>query len=289
MTLLGPDRPSPSRSGRPAGDPGDPAGSRAVVRVAAVGDIHLGEDCAGLLRPAFEALPDCADVLLLAGDLTRHGTVAEARVVAGEIVSLGVPVVAVLGNHDHHSDEPEEVSRVLRDAGAHVLEGDSVVLPVAGHKVGVAGVKGFCGGFVGRSAGEFGEPEMKAFVRTTRRSAESLAGALGGLARHGCAVRVALTHFSPVPDTLAGEPPEIHPFLGSYLLAEAIDAEGADLAVHGHAHLGTEHGMTAGGVRVRNVAQPVIDHAFALYRLPLDGGPGARTGPAGLVGRYGTH
>ncbi|MFF9342461.1 MULTISPECIES: metallophosphoesterase [unclassified Streptomyces] len=267
MTLLGPERTER-----------EPA-----VRIAAVGDIHLGEDCAGLLRPAFEALPDCADLLLLAGDLTRHGSVAEAEVVAGEIAGLGVPVVAVLGNHDHHGDTPDEVTGVLRDAGAHVLEGESTVLPVAGHKVGVAGAKGFCGGFLGRSAGEFGEPEMKAFVRTARRSAERLGHALGELAEHGCAVRIALTHFSPVPDTLAGEPLEIYPFLGSYLLAEAIDSHGADLAVHGHAHLGTEHGMTAGGVRVRNVAQPVIDHAFALYRLPLDG---HRARPAAPTARY---
>ncbi|MFF3075452.1 metallophosphoesterase, partial [Kitasatospora sp. NPDC057936] len=65
-------------------------------------------------------------------------------------------------------------------------------------------------------------------------------------------------------------PPEIYPFLGSYLLAEAIDAAGADLAVHGHAHLGTERGFTACGVRVRNVAQPVIGRAFAVYRLHGD-------------------
>ncbi|MFF6772376.1 metallophosphoesterase [Streptomyces sp. NPDC012637] len=253
-----------------------PSAADAAVRVAAVGDIHLGEDCEGLLRTAFAGLPDCADLLLLAGDLTRHGTAVEAEVVAGEVRGLGVPVVAVLGNHDYHSGEEAEVTRVLRDAGVAVLEGEAVVLSVAGHKVGVAGAKGFCGGFVGRSAGEFGEPEMKAFVRTTRLSAERLTAALGDLAVGGCALRIALTHFSPVPDTLAGEPLEIYPFLGSYLLAEAIDSAGADLSVHGHAHLGTEHGMTAGGVRVRNVAQPVIGRAFALYHLHPDGhgGPG---------------
>ncbi|WP_164873137.1 metallophosphoesterase family protein, partial [Streptomyces resistomycificus] len=103
---------------------------------------------------------------------------------------------------------------------------------------------------------------MKEFVRYTRRSADSLHSALRELDEEGCEVRVALTHFSPVADTLAGEPPEIFPFLGSYLLAEAIDTAGADLSVHGHAHMGTEHGMTAGGVRVRNVAQPVIRRAF---------------------------
>ena len=148
-----------------------------------------------------------------------------------------------------------------------VLEGEATVVQCAGNRVGIAGTKGFGGGFVGRSAGEFGEPVMKEFVRTTRRSADSLHAALKELDDQDCAVRVALTHFSPVADTLAGEPPEIHPFLGSYLLAEAIDTAGADLAVHGHAHLGTEHGMTSGGVRVRNVAQPVIRRAFNVYQL----------------------
>ncbi|MGJ7420200.1 metallophosphoesterase [Streptomyces cinereoruber] len=257
----------------------------AVVRVAAVGDIHLSPDCRGLLRPSFETLPLCADVLLLAGDLTRHGTVSEAEVVADEVRDLGVPVVAVLGNHDYHSDREADIARVLTDAGVAVLEGDRTVLPVDGGRLGIAGTKGFCGGFAGRSAGEFGEREMKDFVRTTRRAAEGLHEALSDLS--DCEARIALTHFSPVPDTLAGEPVEIYPFLGSYLLAEAIDGAGADLAVHGHAHLGTEHGMTAGGVRVRNVAQPVIGKAFALYHLPLTRTPehsGARDAP-GRAGR----
>ncbi|WP_370665204.1 metallophosphoesterase [Streptomyces sp. IBSBF 2507] len=240
------------------------------IRVAAVGDIHMGPDSEGLLRPAFETLSDCADLLLLAGDLTRHGTPQEARVVAREVRDLPVPVVAVLGNHDHHDERPEEVTAILRDAGVTVLEGEATVVECGGRRVGIAGAKGFGGGFVGRSAGEFGEPVMKEFVRTTRRSADSLHAALKELDQRDCAARVALTHFSPVADTLAGEPPEIHPFLGSYLLAEAIDTAGADLAVHGHAHLGTEHGMTAGGVRVRNVAQPVIRRAFNVYRLGGD-------------------
>ncbi|MFJ4323130.1 metallophosphoesterase [Streptomyces tricolor] len=239
-----------------------------MIRVAAVGDIHMGPESQGTLRPSFETLPGCADVLLLAGDLTRHGTPEEAAIVAREIKDLGVPVVAVLGNHDHHDERPEEVTAILRDAGAHVLEGQGVVVGVDGARIGVAGTKGFGGGFVGRCAGEFGEPLMKEFVRYTRRCADGLHGALKDLDERDCDVRIALTHFSPVPDTLAGEPLEIYPFLGSYLLAEAIDTGGADLAVHGHAHAGTEHGMTSGGVRVRNVAQPVIGQAFHVYHLP---------------------
>ncbi|MGW2385592.1 metallophosphoesterase family protein [Streptomyces sp. NPDC001658] len=238
-----------------------------MIRVAAVGDIHMGPDSQGLLRPAFDTLPDCADLLLLAGDLTRHGTPEEARVVAQEVRGLPVPVVAVLGNHDHHDEQPEKVTGILQEAGVAVLEGEGAVLECGGTRVGVAGTKGFGGGFVGRSAGEFGEPLMKEFVRYTRRSADALRTALEDLGKQDCEVRVALTHFSPVADTLAGEPPEIYPFLGSYLLAEAIDTAGADLSVHGHAHAGTEHGMTAGGVRVRNVAQPVIRRAFNVYQL----------------------
>lgn len=250
-----------------------------MIRVAAVGDIHLGPDGAGLLRPAFDTLGDHADLLLLAGDLTRHGTAREARVVAGEVAALAVPVVAVLGNHDYQSDEEEAVTRELTDAGVHVLEGDGVLLDVGGTRVGVAGTKGFCGGFAGRSGSEFGEPEMKAFIRHSRTCAEGLATALHALRDGGSTLRIALTHYAPVPDTLAGEPPEIYPFLGSYHLAEAIDAAGADLAVHGHAHLGTEHGMTAGGVHVRNVAMAVIDRAFAVYHLAPDGA--GRTDGAG--------
>lgn len=254
-----------------------------MIRIAAVGDIHLGPDSRGLLRPAFDTLPECADVLLLAGDLTRHGTVGEARVVADEIRGLGVPVVAVLGNHDHHDDRPGEVMSLLRDAGARVLEGEGTVVDTGGARIGVAGTKGFGGGFPGRSAGEFGEPVMKEFVRHSRECADGLRTALERLAGEECDARVALTHYSPVPETLAGEPLEIYPFLGSYLLAEAIDTAGADLAVHGHAHAGTEHGMTTGGVKVRNVAQPVIGRAFHVYHLPVrervGSGPGAR--PAG--------
>jgi len=238
-----------------------------VIRVAAVGDIHMGADSQGLLRPAFDTLPDCADLLLLAGDLTRHGTPEEAGVVAREVRGLAVPVVAVLGNHDHHDEQPEKVTEILQDADVTVLEGQATVFDCAGTRVGVAGTKGFGGGFVGRSAGEFGEPLMKEFVRYSRRCADGLRESLDELRERGCEARVALTHFSPVADTLAGEPLEIYPFLGSYLLAEAIDTGGADLAVHGHAHMGTEHGTTAGGVRVRNVAQPVIRRAFNVYQL----------------------
>ncbi|MET0136013.1 MAG: metallophosphoesterase [Kibdelosporangium sp.] len=233
-----------------------------MIRIAAVGDVHLGEDARGRLRPALENLGEHADVLLLAGDLTRHGTLSEAQVVASEFRDLPVPVVAVLGNHDYHSDQEDEISQLLEQSGIKVLEGTSVTIEVGRSTLGIAGAKGFGGGFAGKSGSVFGEPEMKAFIQHTVNIADRLHDALAGL---DTSVKVALTHYSPVADTLRGEPPEIFPFLGCYQLAEAIDATGVDLAIHGHAHFGTEQGLTAGGVRVRNVAQPVIGAAFAVY------------------------
>ena len=251
-----------------------------MIRIAAVGDVHLDEDVLGRYRPALEELPDRADVLLLAGDLTRHGTESEARCVATEFGGLGVPVITVLGNHDHQSDEVPQVTRVLTDAGIIVLEGEGTVVDVAGRRLGVAGAKGFGGGFAGACASSFGEPEMKAFVGTTEAIADKLGAALRGL---DCDVLVALTHYSPVPDTLVGEPLEIYPFLGSYLLGQAIDSAPTALALHGHAHAGTERGRTPGGVRVRNVAHPVIKQAYNVYHLLADGS--TADGSAELVGR----
>ena len=61
--------------------------------------------------------------------------------------------------------------------------------------------------------------------------------------------------------TLAGER---YPFLGSYLLGDAVHRGRAAL---GHAHGGTERGTTNGGVDVRNVALPVIKRAYKVYAI----------------------
>jgi Icc-related predicted phosphoesterase len=242
-----------------------------MIRIAAVGDVHLGEDLRGRLRPRLAGLAGDADVLLIAGDLTQHGTLAEGEIVAGEFADLDVPVVTVLGNHDYHGDQQDEITKVLTDAGITVLEGSGVVLDLPGGRLGVAGTKGFGTGFPGRCGSDFGEPEMKAFVRHSKDLAAGLGEALAGLA---AGTRVALTHYAPVADTLVGEPPEIHPFLGSYFLAEAADSAGADLMLHGHAHAGTEKGVTPGGVSVRNVAMPVLRRPYAVYCLRSGEPPG---------------
>jgi Icc-related predicted phosphoesterase len=233
-----------------------------MMRVAAVGDLHVGADSVDVWQDRFARVAEDADVLLLAGDLTQSGLESEARVLASILRPLALPRIAVLGNHDHHAGEPTRVRAVLEAAGVEILEGTATVVDVRGGRLGIAGTKGFGGGFLGACGSDFGESEMKAFVRHTKSLAARLESALASLATDH---RIALLHYSPVADTLQGERLEIYPFLGSYLLAEAVDRAGADLVIHGHAHAGTERGVTAGGVRVRNAALPVIMHTYQVY------------------------
>ena len=195
-----------------------------MIRIAAVGDLHYGAGSQDILRPSLLHLPDRADLLLLAGDLTRCGGTEEVRVLADDLRGLPIPMVAVLGNHDYHADREEDVRRVLEGVGVIVLEGEAVTLDIDGARIGIAGTKGFGGGFRGAHASDFGEPEMKAFVAHTKMLSDRLERALTDLEAD---LRIALLHYSPIETTLEGERLEIYPFLGSYLLAEAVDNAGA--------------------------------------------------------------
>lgn len=235
-----------------------------MIRVAAVGDVHYDRHSRPEMRAHFEALNERADLFLIAGDLTQSGSLEEAHAVASDLVKVSIPVVLVLGNHDYHQNQQNEIIAMFKDFGIFALEGDSVVMKVRGKTVGIAGLKGFGGGFFGACATEFGEQEMKLFAQQPRLQAEILRQELLKLKTD---FRFALLHFSPIEETLFGEKKEIYPFLGSYLIAEAIDSVGIDAAFHGHAHHGVERGKTPGGIPVRNVALPVIRHSYNIYHF----------------------
>jgi Icc-related predicted phosphoesterase len=219
-----------------------------VVRVAAVGDFHCGEKDGGLYREQFARVNDQADVLLLAGDLTRRGTPAEIEVVVKELSEVRVPILAVLGNHDHESGQPEQVNEALRDRGVHLL--DEAPFELNEH-VGFAGVKGFMGGFGRYTLTAFGEAETKAFVNTTLEEVQKLEYSLRRLSTP---IRVVLLHYAPIMETVMGEPEQIFPFLGNDRLLEPIDRFNAAVVFHGHAHHGTFRGKTPAGVPVFNVS-----------------------------------
>jgi Icc-related predicted phosphoesterase len=233
------------------------------VRIAAVGDFHCGQDDVGLYRELFARVNDEADVLVLTGDLTRWGALADYKVVVGELTDVTVPIVAVLGNHDYESGQVEEGSRMLRARGVHLLCGDTFELNPT---VGFAGVKGFMGGFGRGMLTPFGEPETKAFVKATLSEVHSLELALRRLSTP---VRVAVLHYAPIAATIAGEPDAIQSYLGTDRLAEPLDRYGAAVAFHGHAHSGTLRGTTLGGVPVFNVSLPLLrkERPGAMYYI----------------------
>lgn len=235
-----------------------------MIRVAAAGDVHFDRNSRGRLSRHWAELTGKADLFLLAGDLTQLGHEQEAQALAQDLAECPVPVVTVLGNHDYHSDEQEAIRGRLTDARVRVLERESATFQINGISVGVYGLKGFGGGFLGACCSDFGEPETKAFIRHTKLLADDLRHGLDAMKTD---YKIALMHYSPTPDTLLGERKEIYPFLGSYILGEALDSARAHVAFHGHAHKGVEVGVTPGGVPVRNVAQPVIRHAFNIYCL----------------------
>ena len=134
---------------RPDLRPLDPQRTGPLVRVAAIGDLHVGTDSAGVLRERLAAVADEADLLLLAGDLTQHGTAEEGEVLADELRGIGLPILAVLGNHDYHADaelamledpgiglhlqlrHTEDVRSVRRQLSERLLERDASLDVVA--------------------------------------------------------------------------------------------------------------------------------------------------------------
>jgi Icc-related predicted phosphoesterase len=233
-----------------------------TIRLAAVGDLHVGETMVRPYRELFSRVSQEADVLALCGDLTNFGKTPEIEILAEDLQACAIPVVGVLGNHDYECGQPQEVSRVLHQAGVKLLEGEAY--EVAG--VGFAGGKGFIGGYGRNMLTAFGEPEIKAFVQASVDENLKLESSLRMLKTERTVV---VLHYSPIAETLAGEPPEIFPFLGSARMGETIDRfDGVKVVLHGHAHSGAYEGRTPRGVPVYNVARPVLnrlERQFALF------------------------
>jgi Icc-related predicted phosphoesterase len=237
------------------------------LRIAAAGDVHCSGEDRPALRRAFEALAADIDLVLLAGDLTTHGEPEQAAVLVRACAGLELNVYAVLGNHDWHANRHDELVDVLAEGGIHVLEGDCAIWRKEELEVGIAGVKGFVGGFTGSHIPDFGEPLLREVYRETSADVAALDRCLRQIAL--CPVRIALMHYSPTEATIAGEPPGIWAFLGTDRLAAPILEHEPDLVLHGHAHAGTFEGRI-GASPVYNVAVPVTGRDFWRFELDVD-------------------
>ena len=233
--------------------PGLDAGPKTRLRVAAVGDLHVGEAADKPYRALFETVHEDADVLCLCGDMVNFGKTREVEILIEDLKTCRIPIVGVLGNHEHECGQPEHVTEMLCDAGVKMI-GSGRSYEIDG--VGFAGGKGFVGGFGRYMLSSFGEDSIKTFVQEAIEDANQIETSIRSLRTERSVV---LLHYSPIVDTVVGEPPEIHAFLGSSRLAETIDRyENVKLVVHGHAHRGAPEGATHRGVPVYNVALPVL-------------------------------
>ena len=255
------------------------------VRIAAIGDLHVSKSSQGAFHGLLSQINSSADVLALCGDFTDYGAPEEARVLARELsTSVKIPILAVLGNHDYESGKEEEVTKILRDSGVIVLDGEAAEV----HGIGFAGVKGFCGGFGRGALGPWGEKAVKVFVQEAVNEALKLESALARLRTQR---RVALLHYSPVRSTVEGEPVEIFTYLGSSRLEEPINRYRVSAVFHGHAHRGTPEGRTSTGVPVYNVAMPLLARTnpnrppFLVVEIPREVEPQAAAGTAAAAGQ----
>lgn len=244
------------------------AAKKDLVRVAAVGDIHVSRTAQPRLQTLFSQVAERADVLVLCGDLCDYGLPEEAHLLAKELSNLKIPIVGVLGNHDFESGQVAEVTKILCEAGIQMLDGDAVEIK----GIGFAGVKGFAGGFGRGALGPWGEEIIKGFVREAVNEALKLESAL---ARLRMEQKIAVLHYSPIQATVEGEPVEIFPFLGSSRLEDPLLRYPVQYVLHGHAHRGTPEGKTANGIPVYNVAMPLLletypdQPPFRLLEIPL--------------------
>lgn len=225
------------------------------MRIAALGDLHIRDAVAEPLRRAFAEVNDRADVLVLCGDLTDHGFIKEADILADALTVCRIPKIAVLGNHDYESTPTEELVKVLTRTGLMVFATE----PWTFDGVGFVGAKGFAGGFGRLALQPWGEHAVKQFVQDAVNEGLILERALHRLrAEHGVDRTVAVLHYAPIRETVEGEPLEVFPFLGSTRLVDPLDRFGVSVILHAHAHHGAPEGRTPQGIPVYNVSLPVL-------------------------------
>jgi len=235
--------------------------AKPVLRIAATADLHYARHSRGTMQEVFGEISRDADVLLICGDLTEYGLPEEAEELAADIrTAVKIPCIAVIGNHDYESGQPEAVAKVLDDAGVTMLNGEAI--QIGG--VGFAGICGFGGGFGRRMLNAWGEPLIKQFVQESISHAIRLEQALVKLQTER---RIVVLHYSPIRATLQGEDPEIFAFLGSSRLEEPINRFRATAVFHGHAHNGILEGTTSTGVPVYNVSAPALRKTGKSYRI----------------------
>ena len=224
------------------------------MRIAAVGDVHGGENLPAL-RKDLETLPP-PDLFLLAGDLTDHDNVdAFVEVVDAVRSRVSCPIYGVFGNNEYTDSHDEYRKR----SGIPLLDDEAATVRIAGRDVRIIG-----------STGSLDRPTwwQRTNIPGIARVYEERVANIDGLLQGG-GVRILLTHYPPTHATMGGEKEEWRPELGSKKLEAVVLRRRPDLVIHGHIHKGIPFATLAtgqktiedfdprGAIPVHNVAYPV--------------------------------
>lgn len=192
------------------------------MRIFAISDLHADTRLAR--AAALEARRHEADVVMIAGDLSRFG--AEFSGLIEPFRSLDVPILMLAGNHDDH----ERVASLAEEYGAIHLDGYGVVID----GIGFVGTRGL------NLGGSKQSPESirEYFMRSMRYVPTEKV--------------VSMSHGHPSGTMME----TLSPFVtGSETIEELIRTTSPTIHICGHVHEGAGLVETIGTTKVINVAR----------------------------------
>jgi len=233
------------------------------IRIAAIGDLHIRRTIPTGIDVEIDAIAERADVMVIAGDITNNGTLAQAELAAEWLSRSALPKVAVRGNHDRRCMRPLAFKEILGEAGVQFIDGGTLVFE-GDRRLGFAGVSGSGGGFwPDEGPDTLPRRALQRLAVRARSEANRLRVAIDELDTE---LKIVITHVAPSVSTLGTEPIFKQFLLGNMEFARAIDDSNVDLVIHGHAHHGNPIGKTMGGTPVRNVAYDIA-RSFIVLEL----------------------
>ncbi len=238
--------------------------------IAAISDIHIEKY--SIEESFFNNVNGNADLLVVGGDM-NNGKDEEVNLFLKLVSNVRVPIVVIFGNHDCDANNLIKIKeRLSENPLIKILDGEYTEYVLHEKILGIAGVKGYGGGFAPHRIVSRGEVATKSFVEEEDREVEKLRIALSKMEQSSPDFRLVLTHWAAFEETIEGEPKELYVVLGSSRLGDAIMEIGPQLALSGHAHHGAAGIKKARGeVSACNIAYRVNDGKMLLFDFFLDG------------------
>ncbi len=241
-----------------------------VFTIAAVSDIHVNKY--PIQKDFFNRVNDNANLFIIGGDM-NNGKKEEVEHFLDLVSGIRIPMIVVFGNHDCDTDNIEGIKEMLlKNPLIKILDGEYVEYELNGKRLGIAGTKGFGGGFTPHRMANRGERAIKSFVEEEDREVEKLDVALHQMENIAPDFKIVLTHWAAFEETIEGEPEELYLVLGSSRLGDAIEKSAPNLALSGHAHHGSQGIKKARGkISACNIAYKVNEGRMPLFDFLADG------------------